>query len=143
MARVPELMLHVAAALAAGLGAVCRLMLDGALSAAVARRAGKGGALPWGTLAVNLSGSLLIGAVAGGLVSGGFSGGAPVVDSWLLAAALGFLGGYTTFSTASYQTVRLLQERRRALALANGLGQLALAVGAVALGWWAAAALLG
>jgi len=139
---VAELLFHAVAALAAGFGAVCRLLLDGVISAAVARRAGQGGALPWGTLAVNFSGSLLIGAVAGALVSGGFTGGVPVVDSWPLAAALGFLGGYTTFSTASYQTVRLLEERRWALALANGLGQLVLAVAATAAGWGLAVALL-
>ncbi|MBN9611986.1 MAG: CrcB family protein [Actinobacteria bacterium] len=150
---MPDLVFHALAALAAGLGAVCRLLLDGAISATLARRAGRGGSLPWGTLAVNFSGSLLIGVVAGLLIgtggegsgpaqTGGFIGGVPVVDSWSLATSLGFLGGYTTFSTASYQTVRLLEERRWALALGNSLGQLMLTVGAAALGWWIAASLV-
>ena len=47
-----------------GLGAVARLMLDGAVSA----RAGRG--FPWGTLAVNLTGSFALGVLAGATVSG-------------------------------------------------------------------------
>ena len=140
---MPELLLHSLAVLAAGVGAVCRLLLDGVISAAVARRAGRGGSLPWGTLAVNLSGSLLVGLVAGSIASTAPIGGAMLADSWQLAGALGLLSGYTTFSTASYQTVRLLQERRWGLALANGLLQLLLAVGMAALGWWLASIRLG
>ena len=130
--------LHLAAALAAGLGAVARLLLDGVISAAVARRTARGGragALPWGTLAVNLSGALLIG-IAAGLFVTGFTGGSPHVDTWQAAVALGFLGGYTTFSTASYQTMRLVRERRWGLAIVNGLAQLLCTVVLVALGWW-------
>lgn len=134
-------LLHVIAAFAAGLGAVCRYLLDGLISAAVARRAGADGALPWGTIAVNLSGSLLIGVVAGALVSAPITAGSPAVDSWQLAASLGLLGGYTTFSTASHQTVRLLRERRWGAALSNGVAQLVLATVLVALGWWIASAI--
>lgn len=136
---MPEpLLLHVIAALAAGLGAVCRFLLDGAVSSAIARRAGSGGNLPWGTIAVNLSGSLVIGFVAGSLVELPIAGGSPGIHSWELATALGFLGGYTTFSTASTQTVRLARERRWGAAVANGLGQFGLAVVLVAFGWWLA-----
>lgn len=138
-----ELWLHALAALAAGLGAVCRLLLDGALSTAVARRAGSGGSLPWGTIVVNLSGSLLIGLAAGALASTASHGGSFAVGSWQLGAALGFLGGYTTFSTASHQTVRLVHERRWGLALVNGLGQLLIAVALTGLGWWLGALLTG
>ena len=138
---MPEFWLHAIAVLSAGFGAVCRLLLDGAVSTAVARRAGAGGALPWGTLVVNFSGSLLIGAVAGCLASAPPVGGLLAADTWPVAAALGLLGGYTTFSTASYQTVRLVQEHRWGLALANGLGQLILAAAAAGLGWWIAALL--
>jgi CrcB protein len=53
-----------------------------------------------------------------------------------LVAGTGFLGGYTTFSTASLETVRLLQERRWGPGLANGLGVLIGAMLAAGLGLW-------
>jgi CrcB protein len=52
-------------------------------------------------------------------------------DAVRLVAGTGFLGGYTTFSTASFETVRLVQERRVPTALLYGLGTL-LATTAVA-----------
>ncbi|HEY9477842.1 MAG TPA: CrcB family protein, partial [Microbacteriaceae bacterium] len=48
----------------------------------------------------------------------------------------GFLGGYTTFSTASVETVRLLQDGRYPAAVINGLGMLVVSVLAAALGLW-------
>ena len=45
-------------------------------------------------------------------------------ESWQVVLGTGFLGGYTTFSTASYETVRLLQERRTVYAAFNALGTL-------------------
>lgn len=48
----------------------------------------------------------------------------------------GFCGGYTTFSTTSVQTVRLLQQRRYAAAAANAVGTLGLSTGAAAIGLW-------
>lgn len=61
------------------------------------------GALPWGTLAVNVSGSLLSGFVTGRSV----------------VLATGFCGAYTTFSTFTYETIRLLEEGGVAEALTN------------------------
>jgi CrcB protein len=49
-------------------------------------------------------------------------------------AGTGFLGGYTTFSTASFETVRLIQAGRTGLALLNGIGTAAAALGAAAAG---------
>lgn len=140
---MPELWGHALALVAAGVGAAARLLLDGAISEWIARRPGRRGALPWGTLAVNLSGALLIGLLAGATVGNlaDFSSGTPRAD--LSAAALGFLGGFTTFSTASVQTVRLLRERRWALAAANGMGQWVATMGLVVLGWWLMASILG
>jgi CrcB protein len=97
---------------AGGLGAVARLVVDGLIRSAV--RTG----YPVGTTVINLSGSLLLGLLTG-LVVGGT---AP--ESWRLVAGTGFLGGYTTFSTASVETVRLLQDRSWWAAVVNGLGML-------------------
>ena len=55
---------------------------------------------------------------------------------WLLVLGGGLLGGYTTFSTASVETVRLLQQRRYLPALAVGLGMLVASVAAAGLGLW-------
>lgn len=132
----------VVASVAAGCGAVCRLLLDGAATLLLKR------ASSWGTAIVNLSGSLAIGVVAGIVVSTAAGveanlAGALAADSLPVSAALGFLGGYTTFSTASYQTVRLAQSGRMVAAVANGFLQLAAAVLMVALGWGAVSALIG
>lgn len=106
--------LFAAVALAGGLGAALRLLVDGLV------RARLGDRLPWGTIAINLTGSLLL-----GLLTGAVAARAPDVAA---VAGTGLLGGYTTFSSASLETVRLLQQRRPGAALLTGPGQLALAV---------------
>lgn len=115
--------LFLVLALAGGLGAVCRFVLDGVITAR-APRAG----LPLGTIVVNVTGSFALGLLTGLAAS------TWLPAEWLLVVGTGFLGGYTTFSTASFETVRLLQERRHRAALANGLGVLVLATAAAALG---------
>ena len=109
-------------ALAGGLGAAARHLVDAAFT--LRRSAG----YPWGILAVNLTGAFVIGVLTG-----------LAVDHPLMTiAATGFLGGYTTFSTASVDTVRLIMTRRYRAALANGVGMLsaaaALAVCGILLG---------
>lgn len=99
--------------LAGGLGAALRFVVDGLLRARLRT------ALPVGTMLINISGSLLLGFLAGLLSSRAAS------DAFQLILGTGFLGGYTTFSTASFETVRLIQGRRSGLALLNGLGTLA------------------
>lgn len=74
------------------------------------------GPIPFGTLAVNVGGSLLIGLLMGGdlhhpLLSGNLR----------IGLAVGFLGGFTTFSTFSYETVRLLENGSIAAAFLNVL----------------------
>ena len=76
-----------------------------------------------------MSGSLALGLLTGLLVDGSL----PVV---LLGT--GVLGGYTTFSTASYDTVRLARERRFGTALVYGVGTMVVTVVAAALGLWLA-----
>lgn len=147
--RVPETMDALALALAAGaagLGAVCRLLLDGLVTSRLAR-SGRSRALPWGTIAVNVSGSFAIGIIAGiitlsGAATGTLTHAALAGTTWPMVAVLGFLSGYTTFSTVSYQTVRLAWSGRWGAAFSNGIGQLVVASAAVALGWasaWAGA----
>lgn len=116
--------LFVAVALAGGLGACCRLVLDGII------RARSQGPLPWGTIVINLTGSFLLGVVTG------LAAGQLVPGAARMIIGTGFLGGYTTFSTASVETVRLLQQRRWAAAGLNGLGVLVTATAAAAAGLW-------
>ena len=69
---------------------------------------------PWGTLAVNVAGGLLMGLLAGWLA---FRGGAHA-ESLRLFAAVGVLGGFTTFSAFSLETALMIE--RRQLAMAGG-----------------------
>jgi CrcB protein len=46
------------------------------------------------------------------------------------------MGGYTTFSTASFETIRLFQERRWGAALTNGVGMLVVSIALAYLGVW-------
>lgn len=62
------------------------------------------GPLPFGTLAVNILGSLVIGLLMGGDLHHPLLGG-----NLRIGLAVGFLGGFTTFSTFSYETVRLME----------------------------------
>lgn len=64
-----------------------------------------GGGFPWGTLLVNISGSAAMGAVAA--VAGGLTGSSPWSPIARHAAMTGLLGGFTTFSAFSMQTVAL------------------------------------
>jgi len=89
---------------------------------------------PWGTLAVNLFGCLVLGALAGS----GIAGTSPV--SVLLGT--GFCGALTTYSTFSYETVRLAQERAYFYAVANVLVSVVAGLGAALVGYTVTAALV-
>lgn len=108
--------------LAGGAGAVLRLILDGVVRARLET------AFPAGTVAINTSGSFVLGLVAG-LVS--FHA-APGTLS--LVVGTGFCGGYTTFSTASFESVRLLQQGRARLGALNLVASVGGSLGAAALG---------
>ncbi|MFN0122116.1 MAG: fluoride efflux transporter CrcB, partial [Blastocatellia bacterium] len=91
---------------------------------------------PVGTFVINVTGSFVIGAL---LAMSETQTGLPA--HWRLALATGFLGAYTTFSTFSYETLRLLETGRAALALAYALGSVLAGLLAVWLGscltrWW-------
>ena len=90
---------------------------------------------PWGTMAVNAVGSLVLGVLAGAAASG-------VLPGWVLTlAGTGFCGALTTFSTFSYETVRLAENGRWRSAALNVLGSLAVGSAAVSLGWLTGSAL--
>lgn len=112
----------LALAVAGGVGAVARFMLDGAV------RGKLRGHLPVGTMVINISGSLLLGVVTGFVLA------AALPPAWTLVAGAGFLGGYTTFSTASSETVRLLQAGRTGHAVLSGAGTAVLALAAAGAG---------
>ena len=111
----------LAIALGGAAGSVARHLLGSYVGA---RTVG----LPWGTLLVNVTGSLLLGFLARSVVDRSHS---PA-----LAAALtvGFCGGYTTFSAFSVETVLLLERGAWARALLYALASVTLCVGGAAAG---------
>ena len=115
--------LFLAIAAAGGVGAAARFVVDGLIRSRV------GGAYPWGTTVINVSGSLLLGLVTA-LALGGL-----VDEAWRLVLGGGLLGGYTTFSTASIETVRLLHDGRSRAGATNALGMLVASVVAALVGY--------
>ena len=89
----------------AAIGSPCRFLVD----AAVSHRFGR--AQPWGTLAVNLSGSAILGVLAGMLASGNLS------SAGYALFGIGFCGAFTTFSTFVWECVALVEDRRVRAAL--------------------------
>ena len=83
---------------------------------------------PWGTFAVNVIGSLLLGLISGAVTKGGLS---PQVQ---LATGTGFCGALTTYSTFSYETLRLLEGDARFFAAANVGASIVAGLGAAFLG---------
>jgi CrcB protein len=115
-----DVLVWVGVGVLGGLGAIARFLVDGLVSARA------GGGFPIGTLAVNVSGAILLGLLAGLAVHG---------DALLLAGTA-VLGSYTTFSTWMLETHRLAEDGQGAAALANVAVSLALGVAAAALGRW-------
>ena len=109
-------LLFVAAALAGGVGAVLRHVVDLGVAKVAGRR------FPWGILVVNLSGSFALGLVTTALPA----------DVFLLGA--GLLGGYTTFSTAMLDAVALWRDGERAASAFDAIGMLLLGLLAAGLG---------
>ena len=101
-----------------GAGSVARFLADGVVAAA----AGRG--FPLGTLAVNVSGAVILGLITG-LALGH--------DQALLAGTAA-VGSYTTFSTWMLETQRLAEERQHAKAAVNVIASLVAGVAAAALG---------
>lgn len=113
--------LFVGAALAGGLGAGLRYLVD------VLVVASGPGRFPLGILVVNATGSFALGVLTG--LGSGLIG----TDlAWILG--VGLLGGYTTFSTVSAESVLLMGTGRTRLGWINALLSLALSVAAAAAG---------
>jgi len=83
---------------------------------------------PWGTFTVNVLGSLILGIITGAITSGGAS---PQVQ---LAVGTGFCGALTTYSTLSYETLRLLEDDARLFAAANIVASIVAGLGSAFLG---------
>ncbi|MBZ9851851.1 fluoride efflux transporter CrcB [Mesorhizobium sp. CA14] len=110
------------------LGGISRFFLSGV----VGRRIGE--TFPWGTLAVNVSGALAIGAFAGAARSVGGIFASDLVRDLIV---VGLFGGYTTVSSFCLQTLNLALEGEGRLAAFNVVASSALCVLFVALGFWA------
>jgi CrcB protein len=92
---------------AAAIGACGRYLLDGFVQGEI------DGDFPWGTSIVNISGSFVLGVITGLALYHGLG-----VDSKLVFGT-GFCGAYTTFSTFSYETVRLAEGGLTGVAVRN------------------------
>ena len=112
---------------AGAVGAPARYLLDDAISSRTQ------GVFPWGTLVINVSGSFLLGLLTGLALFHGF----PATPKLILGT--GFCGAYTTFSTFTYETVRLAEEGAVNEAVRNALASLVLGAAAAAAGLAAAA----
>jgi CrcB protein len=115
-------------AIGGALGSVGRFWLNGIISAKF------GETFPFGTLAINITGSFVIGIIAALAIPEGR------MDSQSRAFATQFLmigicGGYTTFSSFSLQTLNLLRDREWFYAFGNIFLSVALCMVAVWLGW--------
>jgi CrcB protein len=122
----PTLPIALLVGISGGLGAVLRALVIHH----VARR--RSDPLPAGTMIVNASGSLVLGVLTGFSL---YHGLAPHV---LAIVGVGLCGGYTTWSTASWETIHLLHTGHRTEAVVYTLGSFVTCVAAAAVGIWAA-----
>lgn len=111
-------------AVAGGVGASFRYAVELLIRARVKRD------FPWATVVINVSGSFLLGLLTG------LAGQSHLPGQLATILGVGLLGGYTTFSTASFETIRLLNERRYTTSLLYALGTLIICCVAAAAGWW-------
>jgi CrcB protein len=108
-------------ALGAAIGAPARYLTDRAVQSR------HDSVFPWGTLTVNLVGSFALGLLTA--VS------TQLAPAFSAALGVGLCGALTTYSTFSYEILRLLEDRARFYALANVVASLVGGFGAVGLGW--------
>ena len=109
-------------ALGGGLGAAGRFGISLAFPA-------RGDAWPWATFGINVTGSLLIGVLAGWLSTRGEAG-----EPWRLLLGVGVLGGFTTFSAYSLETMRMIERNDWVGASTYSIGSVIAGLAAVAIG---------
>jgi CrcB protein len=113
-------MIALLVAVGAAVGAPLRYLVDRAVQTR------HDSLFPWGTFAVNATGSFILGALA--------TGAAHSPGPVLALAGTGFCGALTTYSTFGYETVRLLQDRARLYAVLNAAASIIAGLGAAAVG---------
>lgn len=111
-------------AIGGGVGAALRLSINGAVHRRVRPT------YPVAMSLINTVGAFLLGLVTGLLASH------VLPEQWGLGLGIGLIGGFTAFSTTSFHSLRLLQDRRILAAIANSFGMLAVAVILAGLGLW-------
>ncbi|WP_296602247.1 fluoride efflux transporter CrcB [Nocardioides sp.] len=109
--------------LGAAVGAPGRYLLDRAVQAR------HDSVMPWGTMLVNVIGSLALGLLVG------LSTGSDVPDAVMLTLGTGLCGALTTYSTFGYETFRLFEDGARLYAVLNVCLSLVAGLGAAALGY--------
>jgi CrcB protein len=118
-------MIELVVAFAGGLGAATRFVVD----AQIGRRAPNLG-MPLGTVVINVTGSFLLGVVVGWWTAHTGDPGLKMV------LGTGFMGGYTTFSTASVEAARLARAGQNLQALLHAGGMFGVSVVVAGLGIW-------
>ena len=88
-----------------------------------------GGRFPYGTVFINITGSFLIGFAMTFLTERSY-----LSPNWRFLIVVGFLGGYTTFSSFQWETLNLMKDGSRWLGFLNGFGSLMVGYAAVWLG---------
>ncbi len=105
------------------LGCLARFVVGTAIIARL------GGRFPYGTVFINLTGSFLIGFAMTFLTERTY-----LSPNWRFLLVVGFLGGYTTFSSFEWETLNLVKDGSRWLGFVNGFGSLLFGYAAVWLG---------
>jgi CrcB protein len=119
----------IAFLVAAGIGAPTRYLVDGWVQDRI------GGPFPWGTFVVNISGCFVLGVITGLALYHGMTATTRTV------LGTGGLGAYTTFSTFTFETVRLAEDGAVESAVRNVAASLVVGLAAAALGLWLTAVL--
>ncbi len=120
------------ASLTVAVGGAVGSVLRYQIGRAVTNLAGPANAFPWGTLAVNLAGSLAMGVLVGWLARESFN--PQSADPLRLLIGVGLLGGFTTFSAFSSELVTMLHRGQALLAFGYGAASLIAGMAAIIVG---------